>query len=66
MIAPGSKVLARSAFGDLLPKRATSGPTEGVDFEVIWLCSEAEWEAAESEGRDPDARPWPTEAVVPT
>ena len=65
MVAPGQKVLARSAFGEQLPRRAASGPTEGVDFLVVWVCSEEEWMAAEQEGREPDALPWPAEDVQP-
>lgn len=62
-IAPGMKVLARSAFGEELPRRALSGPQRGVDFMVVLVCTEEEWTAAEAEGRDPDGTPWPAEDV---
>jgi hypothetical protein len=62
-ILPGSKVLARSAFGDLLPRRAVTGVVMGRDFQVVLVCSEEEWEAAEAEGREPDGIAWPAEDV---
>lgn len=62
-IEPGDKVLARSAFGSLLPKIAVSGPVEGHDFMVVWVTTQEEWEVAQAEGRDPNAEPWPVEDV---
>jgi hypothetical protein len=62
-ILPGSKVLARSAFGELLPRRAVTGVIMGRDFQVVLVCSEGEWEAAHSQGRDPEGIPWPAEDV---
>lgn len=62
-ITPGTHVLARDAFGQLLKRRAVSGPVQGHDFEVVWVCREEEWEAAQAEGREPDAVPWPAEDV---
>jgi len=64
-IRPGNRVLARSAFDELLPRRAVTGPVRGIDFQVVWVCSEDEWEAAQEEGREPRAVPWPVEDVSP-
>jgi hypothetical protein len=62
-ILPGSKVLARSAYGDLLPRRALTGVVMGRDFQVVLVCSEEEWDAAQAEGREPEGIPWPAEDV---
>ncbi len=64
-IKPGSRVLARSAFDAMLERRATTGVVAGVDFPVVWVCTEQEWEAAVSEGTEPEADPWPAEDVRP-
>lgn len=63
LIEHGSKVAVRDAFGDELPRRAVTGVVDGDDFPVVWVCREEEWEAARAEGREPDAVPWPAEAV---
>ncbi len=62
-IQPGSHVLARSANGEQLEKRAITEPMDGDDFRVVWVCTEDEWLAAEAEGRDPVGIPWPAEDV---
>lgn len=59
----GAVVVVRDAVGAWLPRRTTTGVVEGRDFEVVWLCTEEEWQAARAENRDPDARPWPAEDV---
>lgn len=64
-IQPGDKVLAQSAYGDWLTRRATSTAVPGHDFAVVWVCPEDEWEAAQREGRNPDVDPWPAESVKP-
>jgi hypothetical protein len=62
-IEPGSRVLARSAFDELLERRAVTGVQPGHDFPVVWVCSEEEWQGAQSEGRHPEGLPWPAEDV---
>lgn len=62
-IGPGDRVLARTAFNDLVPRRAVTGPTMGEDFLVVRVCSEEEWEEATSQGRAPHSTPWPAEDV---
>ncbi len=64
-ILPGDKVIVRSADHRHLERRATSGIVRGYDFLVIWVCREEEWEASQRERREPDAIPWPAEAVKP-
>ena len=63
VIEPGSRVLARSAFDELLERRAVTGVQPGHDFPVVWVCSEEEWQAAHDEGREPEGLPWPAEDV---
>jgi hypothetical protein len=62
-IDPGSRVLATSASGEQLERRAITGPVDGDDFRVVWVCREEEWVAALNEGRDPEGIPWPVEDV---
>jgi hypothetical protein len=35
----------------------------GEDFPVVWVAREEEWEAAQAEGREPNAVPWPADDV---
>jgi hypothetical protein len=60
---PGTKVFIQTADGQLLPRRAISDVERGEDFPVVWVSREEEWEAAQAEGREPDAVPWPAEDV---
>ncbi len=64
-IEPGTRVQVRSATGELLPRRAVSAVVRGDDFPVVWVSREDEWQAAQTEDRDPDAVPWPAEDVEP-
>jgi hypothetical protein len=64
-IEPGSKVLVRTAFNELLERRAVTGVVMGDDFEVVRVCAEEEWITATSEGRQPHSTPWPAEDVQP-
>ena len=63
VIEPGSRVLARSAFDELLERRAVTGVQPGHDFPVVWVCSEEEWQAARGVDREPQGLPWPAEDV---
>lgn len=60
-IKPGDEVRALTATQQWIPLRATSAVTQGVDFPVVWLCSDEDWENVQ-EG-DRAAIPWPAEAV---
>lgn len=64
-IERGDLVVAVDAEGEELPRRALSGPVNGANFEVVWVCREEEWHAALREGREPDGVPWPVEDVRP-
>lgn len=63
-IQPGSQVLATSASGEPLERRAITEVVDGDDFRVVWVCREEEWMAAQAEGREPDGIPWPATDVV--
>ena len=62
-VEPGDRVLARSAFDELLERRALTPVVDGHNFPVVWVCKEEEWEAALAEGREPQGVPWPAEDV---
>jgi hypothetical protein len=64
-IQPGSRVLVRTAFGDQVERRAVTGVEPGIDFPVVWVCTEAEWNAAELSGSPVEGDPWPAEHVAP-
>ncbi|MBA3746338.1 MAG: hypothetical protein H0W96_02465 [Solirubrobacterales bacterium] len=59
----GQLIEVRDAFGQTLPRVATGPVDPGYDFAVVWACRAEEWDAAQAEGRDPDATPWPIEDV---
>jgi hypothetical protein len=64
-IAPGAKVIVRTAADDLLRCRAMSGVVPGHSFPVVWVCTEEDWATAQSQGIEPDGVPWPAEDVQP-
>jgi hypothetical protein len=64
-IQPGDLVTARTADGQFRRRRAITGVVDGLDFPVVWVCSPAEWDTAQAEGRQPEGLPWPAEDVEP-
>jgi hypothetical protein len=62
-IERGDRVLARSATDQWLRRRALTGVVPGHDFDVVWVCREEDWNAAEQSGNTPEAFPWPAEEV---
>jgi hypothetical protein len=64
-IAPGTRVVVRTADGERVETRAITSVIDGLDFPVVWVCAEAEWDAAEAEEREPQGVPWPAEDVEP-
>jgi hypothetical protein len=61
----GQRVSARTSANRLIAKRAVTPVVKGADFDIVWVCGEKEWEAAEREGRKANATPWPASAVQP-
>lgn len=62
-IERGDYLLARTARGERVPRRAVTGVEPGDTFPVVWVCSEEEYESANRRGVEPDAVPWPANAV---
>jgi hypothetical protein len=62
-IKRGQHVTVVDAFGNELSKVALGGPVLGEDFAVVWVSRQEEWELAATEGREPEAVPWPLEDV---
>ena len=65
-IEQGQTVMVRTADDRLLERRALSEVVMGDDFEIVWVCREEEWDAAQAEGREPDGVPWPAGDVEAT
>ncbi len=65
-IHAGDVVVVVDAAGERLPRRALGSRVMGSSFEVIWVCREDEWHAAQREGRRPDGVPWPAQDVMPS
>jgi hypothetical protein len=63
--AIGDRIAVTTGKGRVLIRRAMTPVVMGEDFRVVWACSDAEWEAAEAEGRLPDGVPWPADDVQP-
>jgi hypothetical protein len=59
----GARVEVTTALGEHVQMRALGGPEKGHDFDVIWVTTEAEYEAAKESGAEPDGIPWPVESV---
>jgi hypothetical protein len=59
----GDLIVVRDALGNQLQRRALGPVDPGDTFPVVWAVREDEWQAAMSEGREPDATPWPVEDV---
>jgi hypothetical protein len=59
----GDLLHVTTASGTTVPMRALGAPEQGRDFMVIWVCTEAEWVRASTDGDEPDGLPWPLYAV---
>ena len=62
-IEPGTVLEVTTASGSTVRMRAIGRPTKGRDFPVVWVCTEPEYERAQADGDEPDALPWPLDAV---
>lgn len=63
-IERGTRITVTDAFGEDRVKRVLDLALGGR-YEAVWACSEEEWSAAELEGREPEAEPfpWPMRSV---
>jgi hypothetical protein len=59
----GSAVEVTTANGDQIVMRALGQPIRGRDFPVVWVCTDEEYERAESAGDEADGLPWPLDAL---
>ena len=62
LIKAGDKILATNIDGEDMPKRAVSEPYMST-FQIVRVCREQEWVAAQAEGRAPRSVAWPAEDV---
>lgn len=62
-IEDGTPVEVTTASGAIVRMRATSTPTRGRDFPVVWVCTVKEYEEAQTLGQRVDGMPWPLNAV---
>ena len=60
----GSEVVVRTVDNRLVRRRAVTGVVQGDDFPVVWVCREEEYRAAQAQGREPEAIPWPAGDVT--
>lgn len=63
-ISKGDSVLARNAYGNLVPMVAMSGIERGHNFPIIWVCTRGDF-ARDGFERTEHWRPWPVEDVQP-
>lgn len=62
-ITPAAVVEVTTATDDVLLMRALSGPVQGRDFPIVWVCTEDEFARAQAAHEDPHRIPWPVNAV---
>jgi hypothetical protein len=62
----GTQIEVTDAMGEVRLKRVLA-PTEGGKFPAVWACTDEEWSAALSEGREPEPEPfpWPLQSARP-
>jgi len=60
----GDPVIATTATGAKIRMRAVRPPEAGRDFPVVWLATEEEFARAEAQNVEPEAIPWPLDAVT--
>lgn len=64
-VEAGLLVEVTDALGRRFTKRVISDVNRSGAFPAVWACSEAEWDEAQVEGREPEAEPfpWPLSAL---
>jgi hypothetical protein len=63
-IQSGVLLEVRTASGERVPMRALGSPKRGRDFPVVWVCTEQEYQRAQSAHDEADGIPWPLDAVT--
>lgn len=62
-IEPGTLVEAVTASGTPVHLRALGGPVKGLDFPVVWVCTEEEYAQGQQSGELVRGVPWPLDSV---
>jgi hypothetical protein len=65
-IRPGDRIRVITADGVELPRVAVTGPVDGDDFRVVWVCLEDDWPANGGPVSHDRTMAWPIEAVLST
>lgn len=60
----GDLVCVSTADGATLNRRAITGPIDGDDFRVIWVCKEQDYTTDRNDLKPVSAMAWPVEAVA--
>lgn len=62
----GDLIEVTDATGQVRSKRVLA-LAEGGSFPAVWACSDQEWSEAATEGREPEAEPfpWPLDSARP-
>jgi len=62
-IERGAVVEVTTASGEHVRMRALGKPIRGRDFPVLWVCTEEEFNRAETAADEADGLPWPLSAL---
>lgn len=52
-----------TAGGEEVQMVALGGPTRGLDFAVVWVCTSDDWDSTVGRGGTTVGIPWPVEYV---
>ena len=63
-IQVGDRVKVVTADGSELRRVAISGPVDGDDFRVVWVCKPEEWPRETMDVNSGTSMAWPIEAVA--
>lgn len=59
----GAVLEATTSSGTIVRLRAISKPMKGLNFPVVWVCTEEEFERSRAARDEADGLPWPLDAV---
>lgn len=62
-LTKGQAIKVRTAYGDRVPMRVVGGPELGHDFEIVWVCTDDDYNASHGNPSEEDLIPWPTSAI---
>jgi hypothetical protein len=64
-ISIGQRINVTTADGRRLAKIAVSGPVDGDDFRIVWVCKPEDWPMDITSVNNYKTMAWPIEAVSP-